>query len=98
MLLVGINNGTNQGMTHDIPLGKIAHGDAGDGLKGLQSLHQAGAFIRRKVDLSYVPGNNTFGIHPDTYAQHEHLLGGSIWRLIEHDKSIVEGATTHVGE
>src|SRR5437764_4987097 len=27
-LLVGINNGTNQWVTHNIPFGKIAHGDS----------------------------------------------------------------------
>src|SRR5207237_6922933 len=32
MLLIGINNGTDQGVTHDIPIGKITHGDAGHGL------------------------------------------------------------------
>ena len=48
MLLIGINNGTDQGVTHDIPIGKITHGDAGHGLKGLQGLDQAGAFICRK--------------------------------------------------
>ena len=58
MLLIGINNGTNQGVTHDIPLGKIAHCDAGHGLKGLQGLYQAGAFIRGQINLGNVPGND----------------------------------------
>ena len=60
MLLIGINNGTDQGVTHDIPVGKITHGDAGHGLEGLQGLDQAGAFIRRKINLGDVPGDLEF--------------------------------------
>ena len=37
MLLVGINYGTDQGVTHDIPFSKITHGDAGHGFEGLQA-------------------------------------------------------------
>ena len=98
MLLISINNGTDQGVTHDIPVGKITHGDAGHGLEGLQGLDQAGAFIRRKIDLGDVPGDDALGIHADACEQHEHLLGGSILRLIENDKGIVQGATAHIGK
>ena len=48
MLLVGVNNGTDQLVPHDIPFGKITQGDAGHVFEGLKRLDQAGAFVRRQ--------------------------------------------------
>ena len=71
MLLVGINNGTDQGMTHDIPVGKITHGDAGHGLEGLQGLCTEMPEPETRTDLKFV----------NTYAGFSQLLQAARWIL-----------------
>ena len=48
---VGADNGLHEFVADHVGLAEVAEGDALDFAQGLQCLDEAGAFVRRQVDL-----------------------------------------------
>src|SRR6266480_1630127 len=67
-------------------------------LQGLQRFDNAGAFVRRQIDLGHIAGNHAFGTRTDAREQHEHLLHGRVLRFIENHERVVQSATAHISE
>src|SRR2546422_962745 len=54
--------------------------------------NQAGMFVRRQIDLGFVPGNDRLRTVPQSRQEHQHLFRRGILRFVQDDEGAVEGA------
>src|SRR6202043_730141 len=91
-------NRADELVAYHVALVEIDDRYARDIFQRLQRFHDAGAFVRRQIDLGHVAGNHAFGTRTDAREQHKHLLGGGVLRFIENHERVVQGSTAHVSE
>src|SRR5690349_12365773 len=98
VFFVSGNDALDQRMAHHIASRKLNDRYTFDVSQHAMSFEQTRVLVRRQVDLCFVARNNRFGIDAQAGQEHEHLLCSRVLRFVEDDKSMIEGAPTHVGQ
>src|SRR6202011_405041 len=98
VLLVSGDDRTNKLVAYHVALVEINDRNPGNTFQRLQRFHDARAFVRRKVDLSYVAGDHAFGMRANAGKQHEHLLGRGVLRFVQNHEGVVQRPAAHISE
>ena len=85
-------------MAHHIMLAKLNHTNSRHITQNLGRILQAAGLAARQIDLGNITGNHHLAAKAKTCQKHLHLLWRGILSLIQNDKSIIQGTTTHIGQ
>ena len=98
MFPVSSDDRLHQRVTHHIVFTKKMKGNSRRCGQGSDRLDEAARFVLGKIDLSTIPGHDTFRVDTDSCQEHEHLLRRGILSFVENDERLVQCASPHVGE
>src|SRR5262245_25507679 len=74
MFLVGADDALDERMTDHVAAGKLDDGDAVHIPQRVMGLDETGMFVRRQVDLRFIPRDDRFRAVAKPGEEHEHLF------------------------